>query len=64
MGPKNRDLDVKSVTMPDVTELLQAWSHGEPGALERMSAAAKELSRPGAAARSAEILEQVARDFN
>lgn len=36
----------------------------EPGALERMSAAAKKLSRPGAAARSAEILEQVARDFN
>ncbi len=36
----------------------------EPGALERMAASAKQLARPGAAARAADILEEVARDFN
>ena len=34
------------------------------GTLERMGAAARNFARPGAAARAAEILEQVARDFN
>ena len=36
----------------------------EPEALERMGAAARNFARPGAAARAADILEQVARDFN
>ena len=37
---------------------------GDARALERMGAAAKKFARPGAAARAAEILEQVGRDFN
>ncbi|HEY1242799.1 MAG TPA: undecaprenyldiphospho-muramoylpentapeptide beta-N-acetylglucosaminyltransferase [Bryobacteraceae bacterium] len=36
----------------------------DSAALLRMAAAAKQLSRPGAAARAADILEEVARDFN
>lgn len=36
----------------------------DAGTLERMGAAARNFARPGAAARAAEILEQVARDFN
>lgn len=36
----------------------------EAGVLEKMGAAAKKFARPGAAARAADILEQVARDFN
>ena len=36
----------------------------DAGTLERMGAAAQNFARPGAAARAAEILEQVARDFN
>ena len=35
---------------------------GSPSALERMAQAARQLSKPGAAKRAAEILEEVARD--
>jgi len=35
---------------------------GSPAALERMAQAARQLSKPGAARRAAEILEEVARD--
>jgi UDP-N-acetylglucosamine--N-acetylmuramyl-(pentapeptide) pyrophosphoryl-undecaprenol N-acetylglucosamine transferase len=34
------------------------------GGLERMGAAARQFARPGAAARAAEILEEVSRNFN
>jgi UDP-N-acetylglucosamine--N-acetylmuramyl-(pentapeptide) pyrophosphoryl-undecaprenol N-acetylglucosamine transferase len=37
---------------------------GEAGRLEAMAEAARKFARPGAAARAAEILEQVARDFH
>ncbi|MBV8905899.1 MAG: undecaprenyldiphospho-muramoylpentapeptide beta-N-acetylglucosaminyltransferase [Acidobacteriia bacterium] len=35
-----------------------------PGRLETMAEAARKLAKPGAAARAAEILEQIARDFD
>lgn len=46
-----------------LVSLVAALSR-ELGALEQMSAAAKKFSRPGAAARAADILEEVARDFD
>jgi len=46
-----------------LVSLVAALSR-EVGALEQMGAAARKFSRPGAAARAADILEEVARDFN
>jgi UDP-N-acetylglucosamine--N-acetylmuramyl-(pentapeptide) pyrophosphoryl-undecaprenol N-acetylglucosamine transferase len=37
---------------------------GEPATLAQMGSAAKNFARPGAASRAADILQQVARDFN
>ena len=48
----------------DTLVRLVAELAGTPGALERMGAAARAFAKPGAAARAAGILEEVARDFN
>jgi UDP-N-acetylglucosamine--N-acetylmuramyl-(pentapeptide) pyrophosphoryl-undecaprenol N-acetylglucosamine transferase len=55
-----RDADL---TGDALVSLVAALSR-EAGALEQMGAAVKKFSRPGAAARAADILEEVARDFN
>lgn len=55
-----RDADLTGETfVATVTTLAQ-----EPGALDRMGAAARKFARPGAAARAADILEEVARNFD
>jgi len=55
-----RDADCRG----DTLVRLAAELAGTPGTLERMGAAARAFAKPGAAARAAEILEEVARDFN
>ena len=55
-----RDAEFTGETLVSlITELARA-----AGALEQMGAAARKFARPGAAARAADILEEVARDFN
>jgi RNA polymerase sigma factor (TIGR02999 family) len=36
IGAKLTSVGVESFTVPDVTELLNAWSQGDPGALDRL----------------------------
>lgn len=55
-----RDAEWNGARMVSLVSELAA----NAGTLERMGAAARNFARPGAAARAAEILEQVARDFN
>jgi UDP-N-acetylglucosamine--N-acetylmuramyl-(pentapeptide) pyrophosphoryl-undecaprenol N-acetylglucosamine transferase len=55
-----RDADLTGETfVSTVTALVQ-----EPAALERMGDAVRKFARPGAAARAADILEEVSRNFN
>ena len=55
-----RDVELTGETFVSaVTALAQ-----QPEALERMGAAVRQFARPGAAARAADILEEVSRNFN
>ncbi|MBZ5577770.1 MAG: undecaprenyldiphospho-muramoylpentapeptide beta-N-acetylglucosaminyltransferase [Acidobacteriia bacterium] len=55
-----RDADFRGETFFSLVTELAGSSH----TLERMGAAARTFARPGAAVRAADILEEVARDFN
>src|SRR5579871_2624599 len=55
-----RDADLTGETFVSVVAALAR----QQGALERMGSAARQFARPGAAARAADILEEVSRNFN